>query len=181
MISRSFDKLVQYGTSSLGTSKGPPLKKGKTSKTKRETHFNGSWKEEFSNIIQKSSKSLTYVYCTVCFCYSSVSHSGRKDVTTHINRKVLKDKSKAVSTLHSVGSYFCPQALHLAIEAETRRSLFIAKHNIPFLASDHATRLFPNFKMFPDSKIANSFACGRTKTTAIAKGALAPNSYPSNC
>ena len=50
--------------------------------------------------------------------------------------------------------------------------LFLAKHNIPFLASDHATRLFP--KIFPNSKIAKSFACGRTKTTAIVKGALAP-------
>ena len=33
-----------------------------------------------------------------------------------------KDKLKAVSTSHSVGSYFHPQALHLAIEAETRWS-----------------------------------------------------------
>ena len=28
--------------------------------------------------------------------------------------------------------------------------------------------------MFPDSKIAERFACGRTKTTAIVKHALAP-------
>ena len=28
--------------------------------------------------------------------------------------------------------------------------------------------------MFPDSKIAEGFACGRTKTTAIVKCALAP-------
>lgn len=34
----------------------------------------------------------------------------------------------------------------------------------------------PNFpKMFPDSEIARKFSCGRTKTTAIVKGALSPH------
>lgn len=51
--------------------------------------------------------------------------------------------------------------------------MFIAKHNIPFLASDHANKLFP--KMFPDSELAKQFSCGHTKTTAIATQALAPH------
>ena len=59
-----------------------------------------------------------------------------------------------------------------SIEAETRWSIFVAKHGLSFLVSDHATKLFP--VMFPDSKIAQSFACGRTKTTAIVKEVLAP-------
>ena len=42
-------------------------------------------------------------------------------------------------------------------------------HNLAFLTSDHATRLFN--KMFPDSKTAKNFACSRT---AIIKEALAP-------
>ena len=48
--------------------------------------------------------------------------------------------------------------------------MFVSKHNLAFLTSDHATKLFP--KMFPDSEIAKQFACGRTKTTAILKEAL---------
>lgn len=59
------------------------------------------------------------------------------------------------------------------VEAETRWATFIAKHNIAFLASDHATKLFR--KMFPDSEIAKKFTCGQTKTTAIVKEALAPH------
>ena len=60
-----------------------------------------------------------------------------------------------------------------SVEAEARWAMFVAKHNLAFLSSDHATKLFP--KMFPDSEIAKQFACRRTKSTAIVKTALAPN------
>ncbi len=49
---------------------------------------------------------------------------------------------------------------------------FIAEHNLPFLTADHFIKLCK--KMFPDSNIAQEFACRRTKTTAIVKYALAP-------
>ena len=51
----------------------------------------------------------------------------------------------------------------------------MVEHNLGFKASDHATKLF--HKMFPDSEVAKKFACGRTKTAAIIKGALAPQYY----
>ena len=63
-----------------------------------------------------------------------------------------------------------------ATESEALWAMFVAKHNLPFLASDHANKLFP--KMFPDSELAKQFSCGRTKTTAIVKEALAPH-FPS--
>ena len=50
--------------------------------------------------------------------------------------------------------------------------MFIAEHNLPFLAADHFNKLCK--VMFPDSKIAQGFACCRTKTVAIVKHALAP-------
>ena len=49
--------------------------------------------------------------------------------------------------------------------------MFVAKHNLAFLNSEHASKLFA--QMFPDLEIARKFACGRTKTTAIVKEALA--------
>ena len=57
-------------------------------------------------------------------------------------------------------------------QAEVYFATFIAEHNLPFLTADHFTRLCK--VMFPDSKIAQGFASGRTKTTAIVKHALAP-------
>ena len=56
--------------------------------------------------------------------------------------------------------------------AEIYFATFIAEHNLPFLTADHFTKLYK--KMFPDSKIAEGFACGRMKITAIVKCALAP-------
>ncbi|KAL5017913.1 hypothetical protein ScPMuIL_003635 [Solemya velum] len=49
--------------------------------------------------------------------------------------------------------------------AECLMTHFIIEHNLPVSVADHMTHLFP--KMFPDSKIANNFACKRTKTTHI--------------
>uniref|UniRef100_A0A1X7UJT8 DUF4371 domain-containing protein n=1 Tax=Amphimedon queenslandica TaxID=400682 RepID=A0A1X7UJT8_AMPQE len=49
--------------------------------------------------------------------------------------------------------------------------MFVAKHNLAFLMSDQANKLCP--KMFLDSEIAKQFSCGRTKTTAVVKQALA--------
>ena len=43
--------------------------------------------------------------------------------------------------------------------------IFLVEHNVSLSASDHAAKLFKN--MFPDSKIANSYSCARTKTTAL--------------
>jgi hypothetical protein len=56
--------------------------------------------------------------------------------------------------------------------AEVRFSYFIAEHNLPFLVADHFTDLCK--VLFPDSKIAQSFKCRRTKTTHILTNAIAP-------
>ena len=80
---------------------------------------------------------------------------------------------KAASASKSVNSFFKPDIQQSTIKAETLWFLFTAKHNLAFLNSDHANKLFK--EMFPDSEIAKKFACGRTKTTAIVKDALAPH------
>ena len=56
--------------------------------------------------------------------------------------------------------------------AELYYTIFVAEHNLAFSTGDHFTKLCK--KMFPDSKIAEGFACGATKTQAIIKSALAP-------
>ena len=81
--------------------------------------------------------------------------------------------SKAVQSTTPITSLFQSQTSDQGIEAEVRWATFVAKHNIPFLSSNHATKLFS--KMFPDSEIAKRFSCARTKTTAIVKNALAPH------
>ena len=58
------------------------------------------------------------------------------------------------------------------IRSETLFTNFVAEHNLPIAVADHFTRLCK--QMFPDSKIAKKFTCGRTKTTMIVKNAIAP-------
>ena len=81
--------------------------------------------------------------------------------------------SKTVASTTPIASLFRPQRSDQAIEAEVRWATFVAKHNISFLASDHATKLFS--KIFPDSAIAKRFSCSHTKTTDIVNKALAPH------
>ena len=102
-----------------------------------------------------------------------VSHGGRSDVTSHINSKTHKEAVKSSSNSRPLSSFFSQNVTTNVIEAETRWAVFVAKHNLAFLTSDHATKLFK--EMFPDSNIAKKFACCRTKTTAIVKGSLAPH------
>ena len=114
-----------------------------------------------------------YAKCMICVTDISVSHGGRNDIMKHIKGKHHQEMVKSATSTRPLASFYKPQVSQSLIEAETRWTTFVSKHNIAFLASDHATKLFA--KMFPDSEIAKKFACGRTKTTAIIKQALAPH------
>ena len=113
-----------------------------------------------------------YARCSICASDFGVSHSGRHDVTTHVRGKHHIEMAKSSSS-RSVASFFRPQTSQAGIEAESLWCKFVAKHNLPFQISDHATKLF--HRMFPDSEIAKKFACGHTKTAAVIKEALAPH------
>ena len=90
----------------------------------------------------------------------------------NVSGKCHKESASAASTSRSVASFFKPQVAQNVIEAETRWSMFVSKHNLAFLNSEHASKLFA--KIFSDSGITRKFACGRTKSTAIVKEALSP-------
>ena len=51
---------------------------------------------------------------------------------------------------------------------------FICEQNLPIATADHAGKLLK--VMFPDSKIAKKYSCGRKKTTNILSGAVAKKS-----
>ena len=164
----------------------PPRKKAK-----RVCHFQDSWTELFPGI-KKSSKGDLYARCTYCSCdflvshggdlyarctYCScdflVSHGGKSDVSSHVAGTEHKKAFASSTTSRSILSMFNAGNSNQQIEAEVRWSMFVAKHNLAFLTSGHANKLFR--KMFPDSKLAENFACGRTKTTSIVKEALSPH------
>lgn len=93
-------------------------------------------------------------------------------MSTHVQGKHHQSMAKAIVSTRSVTSFFQPQPQSVTV-AESLWCAFVAKHNLPFQTSDHATKLF--HRMFPDSEIARRFSCAHTKTAAIIKEALAPH------
>ena len=61
------------------------------------------------------------------------------------------------------------------IKAEVITTNFLVQHNLPIATADHLGPLFK--EIFPDSKIAASYSCGRTKTSCILNEALAPQCH----
>ena len=100
----------------------------------------------------------------------SIASGGVHEVKWHMGTKKHIDLAK-----HSVGqkkitaATFRKDMLADQVTAvEIYISMFIAEHN---LAADHFNKLCK--VMFPDSKIAQGLACGRTKAMAMVKYALA--------
>ncbi len=50
---------------------------------------------------------------------------------------------------------------------------FLAEHNLPFATADHLGPLFKS--IFPDSKIAKGYSCGKTKASCILNRAIVPD------
>ena len=85
----------------------------------------------------------------------------------HIVSDKHKQLAAALSTVKPGGldAYFARSTDDTVINAECLFTGFIVEHNLPVNASDHTGQLFR--QMFPDSKIAAKYHCGRTKAQAI--------------
>ena len=76
----------------------------------------------------------------------------------------------------SIDSIFLKKSDPLELQvrkAEVKMTGFIAEHNIPLAVADHLGPLFKD--IFPDSKIAKNYACGKTKSTCILNRAIKPD------
>ena len=113
--------------------------------------------------------------CEICLCEFSIRHGGVFDIKRHCEGTRHKAKgdpdgkgtSSSVTTVPKITGFFTQsQSPDLSvIRAETLFTSFLIEHNIAAAAADHAGKLFR--EMFPDSKIAKDYSCGRTKTACI--------------
>ena len=115
-------------------------------------------------------------FCIPCASKLSCHHQGLVDVRNHcgrekhkINVQSLKNQPRVTSTFSSSGE---SQA---AIKAEVRLTNFLVQHNLPIATADHLCPLFR--EIFPDSRIAKSYKCARTKAAAILNEAIAPQCH----
>ena len=117
----------------------------------------------------------TYVHCKICSTDFTVAGGGLHEVKRHMDTRKHKENAKGMSNQATITSTILEKRSSLENKitaAEVHFTAFIAEHNLPFSASDHFIKLCK--AMFPDCKIAEGFACGRTKATSIVKFALAP-------
>ena len=139
-----------------------------------------SWFEDdkFKYVIRKNhtNNNDTSVYCLLCCKSVSIEHQGRADLTRHMNGGSHKKMQNAKQGQSSIDSIFLKKSDPLELQvrkAEVKMTGFIAEHNIPLAVADHLGRLFKD--IFPDSKIAKNYACGKTKSTCILNRAIKPD------
>ena len=134
------------------------------------------WQPEWMRYnMSTSKKGPSYVHCKVCAVDFSVAGGGVHEVKRHMDTKKHKENAKGMTNQLTPTSPMLQRKNSLEDDittAELYFTTFVVEHNLPFLAADHFTRLCK--VLFPDSKIAEGFCCGRTKATTIVKCALAP-------
>ena len=125
--------------------------------------------------MSESRKGPSFVHCDICGTDFSIASGGSHEVKRHVEGRRHVERAREAVAQSSITDLFQRDRDSVGDKttaAEIYFATFIAEHNLSFLTADHFTKLCK--KMFPDSKIAERFACGRTKATAIVKCALAP-------
>jgi len=161
----------------------PPLKKRNEATrriTKPKQVYKSSFKAEWMNDypITRANCNKHAFYCVPCKKTISCGHQGLADVQRHVQSGSHISLARALHDNRKVSNMFAPANADSKLKepttkAEVLHTNFIVQHNLAFLSSDHMTRLYP--KMFPDSQIAKSFACSRTKTSCVLNDAMMPS------
>ena len=97
------------------------------------------------------------------------------DRETHKKNLELLKKQKTLCFAPNKEITFSKKAEVMVTKAEVMVTNFLIQHNLPIATADHLGPLFK--EIFPDSSIASSYSCGRTKTSAILNEALAPQCH----
>ena len=126
--------------------------------------------------IQAVKSNIHKFNCLPCGKNLKCHHQGLKDVEDHCKTETrLKNysswKKQPLLSFFNTDNNFEKKVLN----AEVKVTNFIVQHNLPIATADHLGHLFKN--IFPDSKIASSYSCAKTKTFAILNEALAPDCH----
>lgn len=140
---------------------GNASKKEKIGQTYREVYT-----ERYPCI--KPTSKPDFVRCEVCLCDFNISHGGFNDVQRHCEGSRHKSRgSSQTASVPKISNFFSTDSGLSVMRAETLFTSFLVEHSLPLATADHAGKLFR--KMFPDSKIAKDYSCGRTKTGFVVK------------
>ena len=147
-------------------------------KEKKCTKAASKWQDSWTKFrMRPSRKGQTYVFCNVCQTDFCVAGGGVHEVKRHMETAKHKCGLEDITSQPGIAQAMVARQQHTALSEQTMKAevffvKFIAEHNLSFRSADHFGKLVK--VMFPDSKIASSFACSRTKTAAVVNSAMAP-------
>ena len=131
------------------------------------------WKESYP--IKEVKKNKFKSHCIPCGKDLSCSPQGLKDVKDHCSKPSLLQAHSSVKKQSRLPSSFTGEKTskqQKGLYAEVMVSNITVQHNLSISAADHLGQLFKN--IFPDSQIASSYACSKTKTFCIINKAFQP-------
>ena len=143
-------------------------------KIARQQGFLPSYSADYK-FLRQSKRGQQYAHCSYCLCDFSVAHAGRNDIERHVKSAKHKASEKAIGFTGSLKA-FMPSSSQGQLQntferdvtrAEATMAQLIAEMNLPLSAADTFTKAVK--VMFPDSKIAQKYQSGRSKTTSIIK------------
>ena len=106
----------------------------------------------------------------------TIEHQGKLDLTRHCRGKSHTTSVNSKRVQGPITAHFNPQGSTIEQQisiAEVKVTGFLAEHNLPFATADHLGPLFKS--IFPDSKIAKGYSCGKMKASCILNRAIVPN------
>lgn len=112
------------------------------------------------------------VECKACHCVINVKRGSIKQLEKHVATKKHYKNSSAVSNNRKVDSMTFTDKMRKTANSELIFCYFLAKQDHAFTTADDFNSMA--VKLFPDSAIAKSYACGRTKATTLVTTVLAP-------
>ena len=116
----------------------------------------------------RQKKGNNYAYCSICSADFSIAASGRYDIKKHVATAKHRSSVECKETDRPITQFLSSLSTNYdVIRAETLWTLYVVDSNMPFTNSDGFCDVVKT--MFPDNKIAQDFACRRTKTTSIAR------------
>lgn len=106
--------------------------------------------------------------------------SGKADLVSHANtKKHITALNTIVDGQKKINEAFPADKNLSSKKTEIRMAFFIAEHNLPFLASDHLTKVFQN--CFMDCDSAKNITLGRTKAKGIIKNVIGKAQHKNVC
>lgn len=140
---------------------------------KYKCSYKKEWETEYP--IQQVTGDQYKFRCIPCQRIISCDHQGKKDVSIHCDtdthkRSIVNLRTQTTLKFTRVGQTTSTQ--RSAHRAEAKTVEFIVQHNLSISTADHLIPLYKH--MFPDSAIAKSMNCARTKSTQILNRALQP-------